>query len=263
MYRGFNLEEVITDKMVTQFQSKGQSLYDNNKNLVLDKFKAFVKSNNRLNGSEIEALFFPQIKADVFISHSHKNEDKVIALAGMLHEKFGITSFIDSCLWKSARDLQKILDGEHSWIDPNDKKTYAYEQVGFSASHVHMMLSVALSKMIDKTECIIFYNTPQAIVPYMKGSNTTSPWIYSEITTTQIINKKIPPRRTSEYTRLYSKGGYVNESLQLIYQLDLSHLTQINATSFNEWIAKTARTPEEGLDFLYNRFPLKREKTFL
>lgn len=262
MYRGFNLEEVKTERMIAQFQAKGQALYNKNKDLVLDKFKEFVKSNIYLNGSDIEALFFPQINADVFISHSHKNEDKVIALAGMLHEKFGITSFIDSCLWKSAKDLQKILDEEHSWNDPNDKKTYSYAQVGFSASHAHMMLSVALSKMIDRTECIIFYNTPQAVLPYMKGSNTSSPWIYSEITTTQIINKKIPPRRTAEYARLYSNGGYVNESLQLIYQLDLSHLTPISVISFEEWIGTTARTPEEALDSLYDKLPLKRVKVF-
>lgn len=229
----------------------------------MDKFKEFVKKNNTINGTEIESLFFPQIDAHIFMSHSHKNIDEVIALAGFLNKKFGLKTFIDSCLWESAKELQKTLDSEHSWTDPVKRETYSYDQVGFSSSHAHMMLSVALSKMIDRAECVFFYNTPESIFPYKTQTNTNSPWIYSEITTTQIINKKIPSRRKAEYTRLYSDGGFINENLQLFYQLDLNHLATINAPDFNEWVTKTAIIPEDALDLLYDKIPLKKPKTFI
>jgi hypothetical protein len=61
------------------------------------------------------------------------------------------------------------------------------------------MLSMALSKMIDRCEGIFFLNTPKSLRPtdVVKGKSgvTESPWIYSELATTQFIRK----RELSEY----------------------------------------------------------------
>lgn len=56
------------------------------------------------------------------------------------------------------------------------------------------MLSVALSRMIDRCECIIFINTPHSISSreYIEGDITDSPWIYSEIAMTRLIEKRSP-----------------------------------------------------------------------
>ena len=58
-------------------------------------------------------------------------------------------------------DLLRQIDNEH--CKKEDGKTYDYNLRNYTTSHVHMMLSTALTEMIDKTECIMFYNTPNSV----------------------------------------------------------------------------------------------------
>lgn len=255
MYRGFNLQIKLDASTISKYKATGLSIQNEHKSNILNKFKDVVRESNQLDAAKIESLFFPQIKADIFISHSHKNVDEVMALAGLLNQKFGLKIFVDSCVWESARDLQKILDDKYSWTN-HDKRSYSYVAVGNSASHAHMMLSVALSKMINTTECIFFYNTPESITPFNNTDSTTSPWIYSEIALTQIIQKRVPQRRKTQETKLFTERGYVNESLELRYQADLGHLSLLNSQNFNTWIGSTVNTPQKALDTLYDIIPL-------
>lgn len=52
-----------------------------------------------------------------------------------------------------------------------------------------MMLSVALMKMIDKSESMFFYNTPSSFKQssIITNGSTYSPWIYHELQTSKII----------------------------------------------------------------------------
>lgn len=260
MYRGFNLKKSLTKEEIDSYYPKGKELFDFNQKQVKIAFDKFKLKNKSLDGSAIQASWFPQIDADVFISHSHKNETEVIALAGFLWDKFKIRTFIDSCIWDSAFDLQNELDKEYSLIDPLKTGTFSYSKVSSSSSHVHMMLSTALSLMIDRTECIFFFNTPDSIESYDKIDKTASPWIYSEITTTQIVRKKIPKRvKVIESTRYYSKGGVVNESLRINYKLGLDHLSPMSKNDFERWkiTASPASTAINSLDKLYDLVPIK------
>jgi hypothetical protein len=65
-----------------------------------------------------------------------------------------------------------------------------------------MMLSTALSMMIDKAECLFFLNTPNSIQATEAIDRTKSPWIYHEISISSLIRK----RRLSEYRREVTKG---------------------------------------------------------
>ncbi|SFW11723.1 hypothetical protein SAMN05661012_00006 [Chitinophaga sancti] len=255
MYRGFNLKIKLNDSLVESYKDQGLSIQEKYKSNILDKFKDVVRESHQLDAAKIESLFFPQIEADIFISNSHKNVDEVMALAGFLNWKFSLKVFVDSCVWESVRNLQKILDDKYSWTN-YEKRSYSYVAVGKSASHAHMMLSVALSRMINTTECIFFYNTPESITPFNNTDSTTSPWIYSEIALTQIIQKRIPQRRKGQETKLFTERGYINESLELHYQADLGHLSPLNAQDFNAWIDKVVNTPQKALDALYDMIPL-------
>lgn len=65
-----------------------------------------------------------------------------------------------------------------------------------------MMLSTALSEMIDNTECVMFYNTPNAVslvddikkIKEAKKKVTLSPWIYHELAMTSLIRNRRPSR---------------------------------------------------------------------
>lgn len=53
-----------------------------------------------------------------------------------------------------------------------------------------MIFSVALTQMIDNTECLFFQNTPNSITPNATINHTESPWIYFEIAMSRLIRKK-------------------------------------------------------------------------
>lgn len=92
--------------------------------------------------------------------------------------------------------MLKQIDNKYCIHD--DGETYDYELRNYTTSHVHMMLSTALTEMIDNTECIMFYNTPNSIsladdiqtIKSAKKKVTLSPWIYHELAMTSLVKKR-------------------------------------------------------------------------
>lgn len=256
MYRGFNLDLNCDNKFEDKYFSKGKSIYISNKKQIEEKLKSFVTNDGAIDGSEMQSNWFPQVNAEVFISHSHKDEKKAIAFAGWLHDTFMITAFIDSCIWGYADDLLKIIDNDYCRNE--GESTYNYKKRNYSTSHIHMMLFTALSMMIDRTECLFFLNTPSSILSSEVVSKTESPWIYSELAITQIIRKKIPDRLKSQETKLFLKSGVINEQLRIKYEASLKHLTDINVDNLRDWKNnKKSSNSYLSLDELYNLAPIK------
>lgn len=257
MYRGFNLKKINFEDAIILHQI-GLSLHEGHKQEVMKVLKNFALNEGVLNGSKMQSDWFPQINSHIFISHSHDDRDTVITLAGWLYKYLGVTAFIDSCVWGNANDLLKLLDDKFCLNDGG--KTYNYTKRNYSTSHVHMMLSTALSKMIDKTECLFFYNTPQSISSSSIISKTESPWIYSEITMTQLLRHNMPERIKRKIadadTKTFSKGG-VTERLKIEYEVDLTHLVDIDADTLNSWRECGAKG-EKALDKLYELMPIKK-----
>jgi len=103
MYSGFNVD--LSDLTFHDgVLPAGQRQYDLNQEKVRAKLASFVAADGKIDGGDLQEEWFPTIEADVFISHSHKNLDKAIALSGWLHSR-GISSFLDSCVWGNADDL--------------------------------------------------------------------------------------------------------------------------------------------------------------
>lgn len=251
MFRGFNLN--IPEGFFGKYSAVGAALKSSDERIVAEKLKSFHDENGKLIASAMTAEWFPAIEAQVFISHAHKDSQIAKGLAGFLQEDLGISSFIDSTAWGYADDLLRLIDDEFC-CNPNGK-TYNYQKRNRSTAHVHMMLSVALSQMLNTCECVIFLNTPQSISSgeYIDGDTTDSPWIYAEISMTSLIQK-----RSKEAHRL-RKAMAANESLAfdtamtVKYDVDLAHLKEMDASSFNHWVRAVRRNPNaDALDLLYD-----------
>jgi hypothetical protein len=251
MFRGFNLKLNWDSKYDDQFFETGKSLFLGYEKSVKETLKNYALSEGVLNGAKMQSNWFPKVDAEIFISHSHKDEKRAIALSGWLYETFGIKTFIDSCIWGYSDDLLKLIDNKFCFQESS--KTYNYNLRNYSTSHVHMMLSVALTMMIDNTECVFFLNTPNSISASSIIDKTESPWIYSEIAMTQMVRQKTPRRRLVKEVRHFSKGGVINESLKIQYDLDLSHLAEIDVDTFNIWKRGFVKTnANDALDKLYD-----------
>lgn len=257
MFRGFDIK--LNLENVTHFQhwkKLGETQFAENSQLVQLSLNNLINSDNSLDGSAIQKSWFPEIEADVFISHSHKNIDTAIALAGWLWGNFKLKTFIDSCVWGYSPDLQRKIDNEHCYIQ--SKGVYSYELRNHSTSHVHMMLSTALTMMIDKAECLFFLNTPNSIKAYGTDDRTLSPWIYSEIVTSQFIQKKKPIRLINETFLNFEGTLEFKKEINVTYTLDLGHLEKLSDIDFKNW-RLSQLNQEHPLDTLYRLHPAKKK----
>lgn len=185
-----------------------------------------------------------------------------ISLAGWLHDNFKIRAFIDSCIWGYSAILQKQID--ERYCKHEDDNYYDYNKRNYSTSHVHMMLSSALHIMIDKFECLFFLNTPNstrassAKIDNEREQLTASPWIYSEIATSQIIRKTA----ISNYRKnqIVIENFALEESKQdyLYHTMPINHLTKISLTDLRNWEKSSAgKNNMDSLDDLYSSKPEK------
>lgn len=126
-----------------------------------------------------------------------------------------------------------------------------------------MMLSTALSEMMDRTECIIFFNTPSSIDmsnelnAIKKKEKTISPWIYHELMMTVLLRSN-PPKRAEILIEKFSlqhnqsaeplKIGYdVSKVLNLMPQLSDDDLM----LWYNQWLNTRDGNNSHALDVLY------------
>jgi hypothetical protein len=262
MYRGFRVNKSKSDRQLYNalHREHGLALYNGYNTTVARRLMQYIRSDNYLDGTGIQKSWFPDFECNVFISHSHADKDLAITLAGWLYEKFNIVSFIDSAVWGNANDLLKEID--NLYCKNLDETTYVYKERNKSTSHVHMMLASAITSMIDSCECLFFLNTPNSLKLADGGTLTDSPWIYYEIGQSQIIRPNFPERPLYEGQRTFSDGGLIEKSLGVTYQIDLSHLSEIDVFELEEWSDQWEAYSGilHPLDLLYQRVPPKKIK---
>ncbi|HEX4053867.1 MAG TPA: hypothetical protein VHX86_06350 [Tepidisphaeraceae bacterium] len=249
MYKAFNLSaiEIPRDDDYAQI-GRGQN--DSYAGKVRQALDVFV-TGGALQGNALQQHWFPTLQADVFISHSHSDESMAMGLAGWLWKYFKLRAFVDSSVWGHADHLLWEIDTECCRNEGRD--TFSYEKRNGSTSHVHMMLSTALGMMIDRTECLIFLNTPQSITSKGVVSKTQSPWIFSELVTAKSIRRTIPARHRRDPTLNFSAEEVRTKTasaLKIHYQVDLTPFADIDADTLNAW-NRAYDGSEHALDALY------------
>lgn len=257
MYRGFNLivEEEIDFNL--SYHRKGAEIYKILKKSVEPKLKEYTLPEGTIDGKKIMQDWFPEVKAHIFLSHSHKDFKNAMYIAGALYTEFKILTFIDSAVWGYSNQLLKIIDDKYCVSTGGE--TYDYNSRNYSTSHVHLMLSSALNKMIDNCEAVFFLNSNNSVTTKSITEKTNSPWIFSEINTSKIIRKRTP-NRLRELTKTFSSTISLNESqrsqLRIEYELELSHFTDLSYYGFNNWLNSFSSNPNDALDELYDRYPI-------
>ena len=183
--------------------------------------------------------------------------DKINAFAGWIYETFGLEAFIDSCSWGYCDNLLRKIDDKYCYNKKTN--TYKYSLRNYTTSHVHMMLSTALSEMMDKTECVIFFNTPNSINmadelnKVKKDEKTVSPWIYHELSMTTLLKETKPVRKKIilEHSAQRADEFKVEYDVEKLLK-KLTVLTDNHLLSWqNEWNKRPLKLKEEALDALY------------
>ncbi|SDI33848.1 hypothetical protein SAMN05192534_13614 [Alteribacillus persepolensis] len=229
MFAGFNLTWDSTP--MKENLELGTAIFQQMQGQVKSELAAFIQEDHSLDGTKMRESWFPFIQADVFLSHSHADKEKALALAGWLKQTFDLNVFIDSCVWGFADNLLKTIDDHYC---KNKDGFYRYQLRNQSTSHVHMMLATALAMMIDKTECLFLLNTPNAIETKHVINQTKSPWIYLETALTKFMRKQPPAR---EKVAVKKSAQDEASELTINYKVDIEHLPKISEKDMREWKA--------------------------
>lgn len=270
MYRGFNLS---LDRELTRFEAYRETgeQFMKKRWPMLEPDLAALSGSDVIDGDKIMSDWFQQVDANVFISHSHNDLALAQGLAGYLHEKLGLTPFVDSFVWGSADGLLKAFDDLYCLSTPDSDYRYEYKKRNYSTSHVHMMLATSLSEAIDSCECIIFLNTPESIevkdAEERAEEKTASPWIYHELNTSRLIRRKpvSRPRFAKKAVQLeHIAMDSASLEMRVKYKAPLAHLASIDIVNLSAWevdVRKTRQTPGASLtgamalDVLYQLVP--------
>lgn len=253
MYRKIRLDgdfylNILSPEKQKEYKEIGEEILRETKIKTKKALDDYLLPDKSINVENLEQDWFPQIKADIFLSHSHKDKEKALILAGILKKEFKLTVFIDSSVWGYANDLLREIDKKYSL---NSSGSYDYDKSTWSAANVHLTLMMALKKMIDKTECLMFLNTPNSIKISESGSKdyTGSPWIYSEIEIANSLKITEPERIIKKYSEFAKEP--LMESATYTYKVDFKDFLKLTEDKFKYWYLLRNKMVENHLDALY------------
>jgi hypothetical protein len=263
MFVGFNLD--LSTKQgkngtnsidFSKYKTIGETHLNEQKSRYQKALKNYV-TDGTTDGTKLQNDWFPEVNADIFISHSHKDLELAQGLAGWLNAKFNLRCFIDFNVWGYADELLEKINSEFSdkRLDKEGGYLYSHTKCNTAAKHVNTMLSIALEKMIDKTETTFVINTTNSIDKYedVYEKSTYSPWIYTEIVCTELVRKK----HLSEYRKQIIKfvqeniKSYNSQEYSAAYKVSLEHLKDIDINTLCDWERKHVDSWEYALDELY------------
>lgn len=259
MHRSFNLSfngSLITNigdqDQVDYYIQLGKELHSGHKKNVSNALEEFLLDSGSLDGSEIMNNWFPTIKADIFLSHSHADSKNAHFLAGWLYSKADLIVFIDSCVWGQSAKLLQNLDDNFCYNE--DTGTYDYQKRNQTTSHVHSMLLMALAKMIDATECAWLLNTPYTINSKDAVDRTKSPWIFAELLLMNVIRESRPARM--ELAKSAARMDDTFQRMNVSYGVNLAPLAPLTDTMLQNWMGNWTNNLQtkfnHPLDCLYD-----------
>lgn len=264
MYSYFNVK--IDEVFLSAYYEKGKEILQMNVTKLEECLEKYVDEDGSINGEALQADWFGPIDADVFISHSHKDEATAIALAGWLQKEMNLTAFVDSCVWGYANNLLDKINRKYNIkrIEENGSITFRHEDVLYSASHVHMMLCTALNKMLDKSESIFFLNTENSLIKSAGGDpKTDSPWIYLETTLANTIERHTPGRIAKSLRHDEAKILYEDAGLRVNYPVNLDKFASLNEDCMSSWQKIYCKSRDmNALDVLYMMCDLWKYEVF-
>lgn len=226
------------------FEEKGRELLIECKRNIQQSIDLFFDSETKIfDANAIENNWFPQIECDIFISHSHKDINKVLSFVGWLYDCFGIKAFIDSIIWENVNILAEKLEQKYfaedieCLMEPKEITEKAF-------TNSRIILNSAIEKMIDSTECFLFIGTNNSLI----NVETVSPWIYAENLFSNVVRRK----KLINYRNVSICEHFMTDSINVKYKCSFDGFKEITRFDLMDmWKHRVAKNPFDSLDYLY------------
>ncbi|EQB4042556.1 hypothetical protein ACYJJ8_002021 [Cronobacter sakazakii] len=209
-------------------------------NIAIRLEEYLLNGNNLLDAEKIQQSVFPETEIDVFISHSHNDEEQAIRIALSL-EKIGLKPFVDSCVWGYADELLQKIDNK--FCIPSGWENYSYALRNRTTTNVHLILNAALQQMIHRSELFVFLGTESSIKidEYMSDTERlSSPWIFSELMFARNVKrterKQLQYGMSMEGYRKLEEAAFDSKHVEFRYLLPQSTYS-MDYKQFKKWLS--------------------------
>ncbi|GAA6898027.1 toll/interleukin-1 receptor domain-containing protein [Helicobacter pylori] len=170
-----------------------------------------------LNHNKIKEAFFspfkPQLKdAQVFLSHSHADKNKVLKVKNYLESETNHRVFIDSLFWDYKDDVLNEL----AKYDDTSKIKDAFT----------LILRESLQDMIEKCPYFVFLQSSNSVSNQGLSCTTYSAWVYEELKIAHSIRESRPTPMMESWQAFHDISPFL-ENLETITLKELSQ--QINS----------------------------------
>lgn len=224
MFTAFNL--TMDEKEMARLENEQTfSATTENQEKVETDLKKYLDMGAGFDGEALLAEWFPELKSQVFLSHTAADAPLAGRLERWLQQELGVSVFMDS------------------WIRQAADKLIA---AGFAPGHVYPVLHMALGKMIAQSECVIFLNPYHSLKK--EGAVGETPWIYAELQTARMTRKKKPER-----FKKFHFAVTLGTQLKIEFDPQLPNLLLLNADDLEKWCSQQHVVSEDvyHLDLLY------------
>ncbi|WP_051945657.1 toll/interleukin-1 receptor domain-containing protein [Verrucomicrobium sp. BvORR106] len=238
MYAAYQISQLPKDAM--EFVETGRSRKEKKSALVRPHLDSFLTPEGTVDATKIMDEWFTNTPHHVFISHARGDKKIALALSEWLENKLGLTSFIDSTCWGHMDNIFEMLDEK---LGPLGKRHASYENARKAASHIHLMLSTSLTKMMNQCECVFFLNTSNSIkrVSVEKAAGeavTHSPWLFHEIAMLKLLGRRKKEVHRTEMKNFSESAGSAS-FLDVRYPVDLSGILELGEAELEKWSAQS------------------------
>lgn len=243
MYQGFKLR--ISDSEREALLRKCDLAYDPINATVGDgdMEKALLTD----NANWIMDNWFRNYDADIFMSHSHGDEELARKVSAIFNE-MGLRVFIDSDVWGYSDKMLRKIDNMHCGLkfrEDGTVETYDYNKRNKTTSHVHILLTHALMRMITQTECFIFLETGNSSFRSTKKElDTYSPWLFHELAFANVVEQQKLSRKRyccPEKVAMDESVTEGHESFALKFSANVEKLRRVSLSNLLEQVSVANR----------------------
>lgn len=243
----FSIFPKVSRQEVSEYKERNENKLIKIQDYLLDR-------KNTLSVDKIYENLFLDIKPDIFLSHSHADEDDVIRLAILIEKELNLSVFIDSCVWGDAFKLLRKIDEKYCL----NGDTFNYHIRNHTTSNVFMILNSALHRIIDNCEAFVFLGSDKSIPitdAFEDKKYLSSPWIYSELQFAKLV-RRTKPRQVSLESRdiILKESAAFDSAVDFAYSIPTTDATLSNQ-KLKRWIetSKNLHTHHSlsSLDALY------------